>query len=115
MSGAGTGQLPTQVDVWQQWWDPALPAQIRRAGEAKRLLLYQVADWLVHAADSAATKSGRGMMGDGVVDLPLLRSWMEAAEYRGLHEVEVVSPADWALRDIDEVLITVRRRHQECS
>ena len=37
---------------------------------------------------------------------------MEAAEYRGLHEVEVVSPADWALRDIDEVLITVRRRHQ---
>ena len=25
----------------------------------------------------------RGMMGDGVIDLPLIRSWMEGAGYRG--------------------------------
>jgi sugar phosphate isomerase/epimerase len=115
LAGASGGGVGVVVDVWQHWWDPALPAQIRRAGEAQRLLLYQIADWLAHAADSALTTTGRGMMGDGVIDLPLLRSWMEAAEYRGQHEVEVVSPMDWALRDIDEVLITARRRHQECS
>jgi sugar phosphate isomerase/epimerase len=30
-------------------------------------------------------------MGDGAIDLPRIRSWMEAAGYRGPHEVEIFS------------------------
>jgi hypothetical protein len=29
----------------------------------------------------------RGMMGDGVIDLRLIRSWMEQGGYRGFQEV----------------------------
>ena len=54
----------------------------------------------------------RGMMGDGVIDLPLIRSWMEAAGYRGAHEVEIFSAGNWWKRDPDEVLITCIERHR---
>lgn len=39
--------------------------------------------------------NGRGMMGDGVIDLPLIRSWMGAAGYRGFHEVKIFSARNW--------------------
>ena len=51
------------------------------------------------------------MMGDGVIDLPLIRRWMEAAGYRGAHEVEIFSANDWWKRDPDEVLVTCQARH----
>jgi len=57
----------------------------------------------------------RGMMGDGVIDLPLTRSWMEAAGYRGPHEVEIFSANNWWKRDPDEVLMTCKLRHEERS
>jgi sugar phosphate isomerase/epimerase len=50
-------------------------------------------------------------MGDGVIDLPQIRSWMEGAGYRGLHEVEIFSH-HWWKRDGDEVLLTCRQRHE---
>jgi sugar phosphate isomerase/epimerase len=52
------------------------------------------------------------MMGDGVIDLPLIRSWMERAGYRGAHEVEIFSANDWWKRDPVEVLRTCIHRHQ---
>jgi sugar phosphate isomerase/epimerase len=52
------------------------------------------------------------MMGDGVIDLPLVRSWMEAAGYRGMHEVEIFSKNNWWKRDPDQVLATCRQRHE---
>ena len=39
---------------------------------------------------------------------------MEAAGYRGFHEVEIFSARDWWQREPDDVLGVVRRRHQEC-
>jgi sugar phosphate isomerase/epimerase len=54
------------------------------------------------------------MMGDGVIDIPLIRSWVEAAGYRGFHEVEIFSAANWWRRDPQEVLATCRERHQFC-
>ncbi|HSD41968.1 MAG TPA: hypothetical protein VLD36_08870 [Burkholderiales bacterium] len=54
----------------------------------------------------------RGMMGDGVIDLPLIRSWMEAAGYRGMHEVEIFSARSWWKKDADEVLLTCKVRHE---
>ena len=56
----------------------------------------------------------RGMMGDGVIDLKRIRGWVEGAGYRGFHEVEIFSAANWWKRDPDEVLRICKRRHQRC-
>ena len=80
--------LGVAVDVYHVWWDPALQREIERAGAADRLFAYHICDWLVPTTDLL---NDRGMMGDGVIDLPLIRGWMEDAGYRGLHEVEIFS------------------------
>jgi len=103
--GAGIG---VAVDVYHVWWDPELESQIERAGE-KRLLAFHICDWLVPTTDLLLD---RGMMGDGVIDIPLIRSWMEAAGYRGMHEVEIFSKNNWWKREPDEVLGMCRARHQ---
>jgi sugar phosphate isomerase/epimerase len=103
--GEGVG---VAVDVYHVWWDPQLSAQIERAGD-KRLLAFHICDWLVPTTDLL---TDRGMMGDGVIDLPLVRSWMERAGYRGFHEVEIMSSRNWWRRDPEEVLATCRVRHQ---
>jgi len=99
------------VDVYHVWWDPKLEQQIKRAGK-KRILAYHICDWLVPTRDLL---NDRGMMGDGVIDLPRIRSWVEAAGYAGFHEVEIFSERDWWQRDPDEVLRTMRDRHQRAS
>lgn len=103
----GTG-IGVAVDLYHVWWDPQLQAQIERAGE-KRLLAFHISDWLVPTAN---LDSDRGMMGEGVIDIPLIRSWMEHAGYRGFHEVEIMSSRNWWRRDPVEVLAICRERHQ---
>ena len=102
------GGLGVAVDVYHVWWDPQLAAQIKRAGKA-RLLAFHICDWLVPTRDLL---NDRGMMGDGVIDLARIRSWMEQAGYTGFHEVEIFSELDWWQRDADEVLKTCKERHQ---
>jgi sugar phosphate isomerase/epimerase len=51
----------------------------------------------------------RGMMGDGVIDLPGIRALIEAAGYRGVQEVEIFSN-DWRTKPGEEVLKTVIER-----
>jgi len=106
--------LGLAVDAYHVWWDPHLEREIERAGGANpsRLLAYHICDWLVPTTDLL---TDRGMMGDGVIDLRLLRSWMEAAGFRGCHEVEIFSANNWWKRDPDEVLATCKARHLECS
>ena len=66
---------------------------------------------------SAATAAGsdvrldRGMPGDGLIDLPLIRRWVEAAEYRGPIEVGIFSQRDWRTRDADVVVQTNLHRY----
>jgi sugar phosphate isomerase/epimerase len=101
------GGLGVAVDVYHVWWDPDLERQIARAGRA-RMLAFHICDWLVPTRDLL---TDRGMMGDGVIDLPLIRSWVERAGYPGFHEVEIFSELDWWRRDPDEVLETCKDRH----
>jgi sugar phosphate isomerase/epimerase len=103
--------LGVAVDVYHVWWDPKLEQQIRRAGK-RRLLAYHICDWLVPTRD---TLNDRGMMGDGVIDLPRIRGWMEAAGYGGAHEVEIFSALDWWRRDPDEVLRVCTERHRAAT
>jgi sugar phosphate isomerase/epimerase len=108
----GKDGLGIAVDVYHVWWDPMLRREIERAGTSNRLLAYHICDWLVPTRDLL---NDRGMMGDGVIDLPLIRSWMEGAGYRGMHEVEIFSAENWWKRDGDDVLATCRRRHVDAS
>ena len=104
--GDGVG---VAVDVYHVWWDPGLEAEIARAGAAGRILGFHVCDWLVPTTDLLLD---RGMMGDGVIDIPKIRGWVEAAGYGGASEVEIFSQNDWWRRDADEVLATCIERHR---
>jgi sugar phosphate isomerase/epimerase len=104
----GEGGLGVAVDVYHVWWDPELERQIARAGKA-RLLAFHICDWLVPTRELL---SDRGMMGDGVIDIPRIRSFLERAGYAGMHEVEIFSEVDWWQRDPDEVLETCKDRHR---
>ena len=96
------------IDTYHVWWDPALEAQIARAGRAKRIFGYHICDWLIPTKDLLLD---RGMMGDGVIDFPRIRGWIEQAGYKGLTEVEIFSAADWWTRPGDEVLRTAIERY----
>ncbi len=97
------------VDAYHVWWDPELERQLERA--AGRVFAYHVSDWLVPTPDLLA---GRGMMGDGVIDLPRLRGLVDAAGYDGPIEVEVINPA-LAELTAAELMATVRRTFSERS
>jgi sugar phosphate isomerase/epimerase len=103
--GDGVG---VAIDTYHVWWDPQLESQIARAGAGKRILAYHICDWLVPTRDLLLD---RGMMGDGVIDFPRIRGWVEAAGYRGTQEVEIFSAADWWKRPGDEVLSTCIERY----
>jgi sugar phosphate isomerase/epimerase len=106
----GDEGLGIAVDLYHVWWDPQLPAQIARAGK-KRLLAFHICDWRVPTRDLLLD---RGMMGDGVIDIPAARALVEAQGYDGMHEVEIFSSQDWWLRPPDEVLRICKARHQAC-
>ena len=96
------------LDVYHVWWDPYLDKAIERCGE-KRLLAFHICDWLVPTRDLLLD---RGMMGDGVIDIPRIRGLVEAQGYDGLHEIEIFSRDNWWKRDPQEVLATCIERHE---
>jgi sugar phosphate isomerase/epimerase len=103
-----TGALGVAVDVYHVWWDPKLQSQIARAGK-ERLLAFHVCDWLTPTADLL---NDRGMMGDGVIEIPKIRRWVEDQGFAGFSEVEIFSTGNWWQRDHDEVLGTCIARHK---
>ena len=105
-----TGALGVAVDVYHVWWDPQLEKQIARAGKS-RLLAHHICDWLVPTTDLAFD---RGMMGDGIIDLPRIRALVEGAGYAGFNEVEIFSERDWWQRDPDAVLSIMKDRYAAC-
>jgi sugar phosphate isomerase/epimerase len=106
-----TGALGVALDVYHCWWDPELAAQAVRAGP-KRLMAHHICDWLVPTRDML---TDRGMMGDGVIDLPAIRRMVEAGGFKGPQEVEIFSAENWWKKPGDEVLATcVERFHLVC-
>lgn len=98
---ARTGALGVAIDVYHVWWDFELMPQIERAGH-DRLLAFHVCDWLVPTTDML---NDRGMMGDGVIDIPRIRAAVEAQQFAGYVEVEIFSNRWWAM-PVDEVIAT---------
>ena len=106
----GSGALGVAVDLYHVWWDPKLHAQIERAGKA-RLLAFHVCDWLT---PTTHLLEDRGMMGDGVIDIPRIRAAVEAQGFAGYSEVEIFSSTNWWRRDGGETLDTCIERHRRC-
>jgi sugar phosphate isomerase/epimerase len=92
------------VDAYHVFWDPRLEDELAAADGL--LAGYHVSDWLVPTESLLA---GRGLMGDGIIDLPRIRALVEAAGYTGPVEVEVINPA---LAEVppDDLLADIRAR-----
>lgn len=95
------------VDTYHVWWDAALFADIDRAGEAERIVSYQVCDWVLPLP--ADVLLGRGHVGDGVISFPPISAAVAAAGYAGYVEVEIFNEAVWDAPP-DETAATVRKR-----
>lgn len=97
-------QVGVVVDVFHVWWDPQLYEQISRA--SGRILGFHVSDWIVPTPDLLM---GRGMMGDGVIDMRRIRYAVEAAGYNGPIEVEIFNRAIWDMQGDDALALTKER------
>jgi sugar phosphate isomerase/epimerase len=95
------------IDVYHVWWDPDILLEISRA--QGHILGFHISDWLVPLPDPLL---GRGMMGDGKIDLRLLRTAVENAGYTGPIEVEIFNQRIWDTPG-DEVLRTIKARYLE--
>ncbi|HKR47928.1 MAG TPA: sugar phosphate isomerase/epimerase family protein [Paraburkholderia sp.] len=102
--GEGVGLVP---DVYHCWWDPAFEAQIRRAGR-ERIITFHYCDWLVPTRNFR----DRGMVGDGVIDIPRVKGWLDDIGYEGPFELEIFSELDWWERPPEE---TVRVAIERCG
>ncbi|OYD07162.1 sugar phosphate isomerase/epimerase family protein [Paludifilum halophilum] len=100
-------QVGVVVDVFHVWWDPDLYQQIARAGD--HILGFHVSDWIVPVPDLF---KGRGMMGDGVIEIRRIRQAVEEAGYNGPIEVEIINQAIWD-QPGDQTLQTMKDRYLE--
>jgi sugar phosphate isomerase/epimerase len=99
--------LGVAVDAYHVWWDPDVFGQIVRAGAA-RLHAFHICDWLVPTRDMLLD---RGMMGDGIIEIPKLRAAVEAEGFSAPCEVEILSDQWWS-RPMEEVLSTMIERYR---
>jgi len=82
------------VDVYHLWWDPHLHNEIQRCGEQDNLFAFHICDWNSPTVDML---NDRGLMGEGVINVPQIRQWVENAGFDGFHEVEIFSNTFWAM------------------
>ncbi len=87
-------QVGVAVDVYHLWFDSQLEAGITRCGEKGNLFAFHVCDWRTPTRDLL---TDRGLMGEGCIDIPQIRVWVEAAGFLGFNEVEIFSTEYWAL------------------
>ncbi len=95
------------IDVYHVWWDPDLYSQIERA--RGRIFGFHVSDWLAPLPDALL---GRGMMGDGTIDIRRIRGAVQAAGYGGPIECEIFNRRIWDTPG-DEILRLMKQRYLE--
>jgi sugar phosphate isomerase/epimerase len=81
------------VDVYHLWWDPDLKHEINRCAKSDHLFAFHVCDWKVPTLDFL---NDRGLMGEGCIYIPEIRSWVENDGFNGYNEVEIFSNIHWA-------------------
>ncbi len=105
-TGPGIGVV---VDAYHVWWDVRLADTIRRAGD--RIAGVHVSDWV--SPLTGGLLAGRGMIGDGTIDLTGLVDGCRSAGYDGLVEVEILSDQWWAAEP-ELTLTTLIDRFERC-
>jgi sugar phosphate isomerase/epimerase len=95
------GRVGVMIDSYHVWWDPELDDGLAAAGD--RVLGLQLADWIAPPPDPL---NGRGMLGEGTIDLRRFRAAVDATGYCGPIEVEIFNPQVWAVEP-DETLQVV--------
>ncbi|MFF1480274.1 sugar phosphate isomerase/epimerase family protein [Streptomyces sp. NPDC058301] len=95
------------VDTYHVWWDDLAPAALARAGAAGRIHSFQLADWITPLP--AGVLTGRGQLGDGVIDLWGWYERVTAAGYPGPVEVELFNEELWGREGAQVVRETVER------
>jgi len=81
------------VDVYHLWWDDTLQSEIKRCALNDHLLAFHVCDWNIPTTDFL---NDRGLMGDGCINIPEIRGWVEDTGFKGFNEVEIFSDKYWA-------------------
>lgn len=97
------------VDVYHVWWDPDLEREIKLAGESGLIFAFHICDWLANTKDLL---TDRGLMGEGVVDIRRIRSWVEATGFNGFNEVEIFSERLWGM-DQNEYVAKITQAYHE--
>jgi sugar phosphate isomerase/epimerase len=95
------------IDAYHVWWDPNIEREIARAGS--RIIGFHIDDWLEPMPDQYL---GRGMMGDGVINLRGLRRAIDQAGYCGPIEVEIFNQALWDSSG-NQVLTRIKQSYLE--
>lgn len=105
---AGSEWVGVVIDVYHVWWDPHVYREIERS--RGRIFGFHVCDWLVPTPHMLM---GRGMMGDGVIEIARLREAVEAQGYRGPIECEIFNQSVWDA-PIDETMRRMMQTFVEC-
>jgi len=101
--------LGVAVDVYHLFWDPDLEREIARCGKAGKIFAFHVCDWKTPTTDFL---NDRGLMGEGCIDIPKIRRWVEDAGFGGFIETEIFSTRYWGM-DQDEFLRMVLAAYKE--
>ncbi len=104
-------QVGVTVDVFHLWWDDRLESEIARCGKEEKLFSFHICDWKDQPEDML---NDRGLMGEGVIDVPAIRGWVEATGFKGYNEVEIFSNRYWQ-EDQDEYLAKIISAYRESS
>ncbi len=104
-----SGFVGVAVDVYHLWWDNQLEEQIGRCGRNGNLFAFHVCDWNIPTIDFL---NDRGLMGNGCINIPQIRGWVEKAGFKGFHEVEIFSEKYWAM-DQKEYLKMIKQAYQD--
>ena len=110
LNDTGETTVGIALDVYHVWFDDSLESEIIQCGKKGWLHAFHICDWKIEQSDPL---QDRGLMGEGVIDIKRIRSWMDAARYTGDIEVEIFSTRHWA-RDQNKYLEEILQAYDQC-
>jgi sugar phosphate isomerase/epimerase len=81
------------LDVYHTWWDDALEKEIFKTASLNALFAFHLCDWRCPTRDML---NDRALMGDGCINLSMIRNWVHETGYDGWEEVEIFSQEHWS-------------------
>jgi sugar phosphate isomerase/epimerase len=98
------------IDTYHLWWDDQVWDGIAQAGREGRIACFQLADWVTPLP--AGVLLGRGLPGEGCIDMRRFVAAVDATGFAGPIEVEVFHEELWA-RPGEDILAAAIRSYLE--